>query len=53
MSDVILSQEEDSGESSYVIEMIGESDENYTLDETLGDIEITPEKSRAARKRAR
>ena len=53
MSDVRLSEEEDvGGESSFVVEMIDESDEGDIEEEALVGIEMPPEERRALRKRA-
>lgn len=53
MSDVMLSEDEDvGGESSFVVEMIDESDEADIEEGTLVDIEMPPEERRVLRKRA-
>ncbi len=46
MSDVMLSDEEDAGsESSFIIEVIDESDETAMQEDALDDLEIPPEKT--------
>jgi hypothetical protein len=47
----MLSEEDEVGGEAFVVEIIGEDEENYVPEDELVDVELPPEKPHASRKR--